>query len=387
MKKEQTLAALSNEQLIRKGDRAVWNRHELAIEILDCLIEIERRSLYLKEGYSSLFEYCTRRWHYSSPKAGRTIAVARCAKKFPGVRSLLVERKIKVCGVARIAGILTEKNSDELLREVSGKKYVEIDRIAASRRTAPAIREFVRPIGMKSLPSGNKSAGNNDLFQPTEEMAAGMAGRTANRSRIDTRWQIDRAASNGVGQAPRPNSGVEKTENRYEIRFSASEGFLRKLLRAQAICSRRPGLESVLEKALDELLDRHDPERRVARREKRKSVRRALEENASSGATISQVSDEGDPPGPDHARIYTEKGRTKPRSRHIPTGIRDAVFTRDAGRCTYVSKNGIRCGATAHLQIDHIRPFCLGGEHTLDNLRLLCGKHNRLVARELSRST
>ena len=135
-KRNRVLAALSNDQLIRKGDRAARNRHELAIEILDCLIEIEQRELHLEEGYSSLFDYCTRRWQYSPPKAGRTIAVARCAKNFPAVRSLLIERKITVCGVARIAGILTDENSHDLLREVSGKKYAEIDKIAASMRHA-----------------------------------------------------------------------------------------------------------------------------------------------------------------------------------------------------------------------------------------------------------
>ena len=72
-----TLATLTDRQLIRKGDIAVRTSHELALEILDCLIEIDQRSLYLKHGYSSLFDFCTRRWHYSPPKAGRFIAAAQ----------------------------------------------------------------------------------------------------------------------------------------------------------------------------------------------------------------------------------------------------------------------------------------------------------------------
>ena len=366
-KRNRVLATLSNDQLIRKGDRAVRCRHELAIEILDCLIEIERRSLHLEEGYSSLFDYCTRRWRYSPPKACRTIAVARCIQNFPAVRSLLVEQKITVCGVARIAGILTDENCEKLLREVSGKKYIEIEKIVASKRRAPRIREFVRPIGVMVTTDREKKAGNNDLFRATEEAAAGMAGRTANHLQFEGKWQTDQPARSMTGTDPRPVSIEEKPESRYEIRFSASEGFLRKLKRAQAICSRRPGLEAVLEKALDELLDRHDPDHREARREKRKSARRDRSEpSGSSGAPRT--------PGttPDK------------RSRHIPASIRDAVFRRDDGRCTYIGRNDVRCGATAHLQIDHIRPFCRGGKHTIDNLRLLCGKHNRLAARNLS---
>ncbi len=73
---DSVLAKLSNHEIIQKGDRAVQSRHELSIEILECLVEIEGRSIFLKEGYSSLFDYCTRRWHYSPPKAGRFIAAA-----------------------------------------------------------------------------------------------------------------------------------------------------------------------------------------------------------------------------------------------------------------------------------------------------------------------
>ncbi len=218
----------------------------------------------------------------------------------------------------------------------------------------------------------------------------------ADRYRIDSNPSADQASPIRIDAAPRPCLDGNMPESRYEIRFSASEGFLRKLKRAQAICSRRPGLEAVLEKALDELLERHDPERREARREKRKSVRRdepepVPEKNIPSGKETPESHDDGDSSSPGRAKGIPVNSseppravKTNSRSRHIPAGIRDAVFRRDDGRCTYVGKNGVRCGATVHLQIDHIRPFCRGGKHTIDNLRLLCGKHNRLAARKLS---
>ena len=46
----------------------------------------------------------------------------------------------------------------------------------------------------------------------------------------------------------------EKTEERFEIRFSAGTAFLRKMERAKAILSRRWSIEAVLEKTLDEFL-------------------------------------------------------------------------------------------------------------------------------------
>ena len=68
------------------------------------------------------------------------------------------------------------------------------------------------------------------------------------------------------------------------------------------------------------------------------------------------------------------------RRRTLPAAVRDEVFARDGGRCTYVGACGIPCGSTHNLQIDHIEPFARGGSGKLDNLRLLCAQHNRLEA-------
>jgi len=68
------------------------------------------------------------------------------------------------------------------------------------------------------------------------------------------------------------------------------------------------------------------------------------------------------------------------RARHIPEDIQDAVFARDQGRCSYFSPGGTKCNSTWNLQIDHIKPFARGGDHLINNLRLLCAKHNRMEA-------
>jgi 5-methylcytosine-specific restriction endonuclease McrA len=67
-------------------------------------------------------------------------------------------------------------------------------------------------------------------------------------------------------------------------------------------------------------------------------------------------------------------------SRHIPDEVRDVVFIRDGGQCTFVAADGTRCECRKDLQVDHITPFSNGGPLKLPNLRLLCGPHNRRVA-------
>lgn len=66
----------------------------------------------------------------------------------------------------------------------------------------------------------------------------------------------------------------------------------------------------------------------------------------------------------------------------IPAALRLAVMKRDGGRCTFEDPQTKRqCGSTHHLQLDHVYPKALGGEDSLDNLRCLCGAHNRHTAR------
>jgi 5-methylcytosine-specific restriction endonuclease McrA len=66
--------------------------------------------------------------------------------------------------------------------------------------------------------------------------------------------------------------------------------------------------------------------------------------------------------------------------RYVPAEIRRAVWERDEGRCTFEDLGGRRCRERAGLEIHHEHAFALGGETTLENLRLLCRSHNALLA-------
>ena len=66
--------------------------------------------------------------------------------------------------------------------------------------------------------------------------------------------------------------------------------------------------------------------------------------------------------------------------RRIRQAVRRQVAERDAERCCHVGPDGRRCEARAFLQLHHKRPWALGGTDSVDNLQLLCGAHNRLMA-------
>lgn len=71
-------------------------------------------------------------------------------------------------------------------------------------------------------------------------------------------------------------------------------------------------------------------------------------------------------------RIYWRDATALPRPAIHPD-MRRAVFQRDGYAC-------IQCRSTDRLELDHYIPWSKGGQHTVENLRVLCKACNRRKA-------
>ena len=72
-----TVAALSDRELLAQTSNLARVERHLQGAIIDHLAEIETRSLFLRRGFASLFEYAVRELDYSDAAAGRRIAAMR----------------------------------------------------------------------------------------------------------------------------------------------------------------------------------------------------------------------------------------------------------------------------------------------------------------------
>jgi hypothetical protein len=79
-------------------------------------------------------------------------------------------------------------------------------------------------------------------------------------------------------------------------------------------------------------------------------------------------------------RKALEDTDVSPHSRHVPAAVRRAVHDRDDGRCHYVNEDGRRCTARVVVELHHRHTFALGGDHSPENVSLLCRAHNRYLA-------
>jgi 5-methylcytosine-specific restriction endonuclease McrA len=301
------LKDLSDEELERRLEALVKEESERTLAVIEHLAELYRRHLATKRGYSGLFHYCTTKLKYTPDQAMRRITVARASVKFEKVGEKLREGELTISAVRALAPALATETQAELVAKAQGLSVRDIEKLVASIAPCHDKRDTIR---ISSAPPTNGALDDLPLF-----------------ARADAQ------------------------EARFTFGFSAGESLKLNLDRAkQLLWHKFPEgrLEDIIGQALDDLLDKRDPDRR-------QETRRPKIDDAADAQ----------------------------RRRYIPVWIRAEVWKRDGGCCAYTTSDGVRCGERSALEYDHVIPWALGGpSDEPDNIRLLCRAHNQLLARQ-----
>ena len=110
---------------------AVHERHATA-RLIAALAEVERRRLYLGQGCSSLYTYCTDVLGLSEDVAYSRVQAARVGLRFPIVLRDLETGALTVTTVRLLAPMLTPENHVELLAAARHRKTRAITELIAS---------------------------------------------------------------------------------------------------------------------------------------------------------------------------------------------------------------------------------------------------------------
>ncbi len=141
-----SLRSFSDKKLLSRTHRLVRCERMCMVRVLSHLNEIEERKLHFELGYRSMLHFCVEALGYARSSAGRRITVARCMKRFPGVRAMLDAGEVNVVTIACVAGILTPDNSNEVLKQIRGRTQEEVEAIVACYRPREAVRDRVREV-------------------------------------------------------------------------------------------------------------------------------------------------------------------------------------------------------------------------------------------------
>ena len=315
-----------------------------------------------------MFAYCTDVLHLSEAEAYLRITAARVAREHPVTLAMLADGRLHLSSVARLAAHLTAANRDHVLARAAHRSKREILELVAELSPQPDAPSLIRKLpGRRDAAAADGASYSGSLAAP-----GGAPGPTSGRTALaplapERRDRLcpDRVAAREACPARRqgamtaeaagtaahsPDSLEPIAPGRYKVQFTASATLREKLERLRALMhSSVPDgdLAALIEAAVDEKLARLEA-KRFARTEKpRKAV---------------ATSD------------------TRPRSRHVPAAVRRAVWARDGGRCRFVDDQGRRCPARRGLEFHHRHPFGMGGDHEVEQIRLLCRTHNRCAA-------
>src|SRR6478736_1976841 len=115
------LSHTANAELLARMPELVRGERNAIAAVIEHLMEIDRRRLYLEQACSSLFSYCTERLGYSSDEALKRVRVAKLAARFDGVLNELRTGAVHLTGLFLLSKHLDELNYESLLSEARGK--------------------------------------------------------------------------------------------------------------------------------------------------------------------------------------------------------------------------------------------------------------------------
>ncbi len=331
------VAQLSNEELLARVTQLAAREREATAALIAHLAELDARRLYLAEGCSSLFTYCTQVLHLSEHAAYGRIEAARAARRFPIILERLAEGSVTLTAVGLLAPHLTPETHRELLDLARHKSKRQVEELVARLRPQPSVPSSVRRLPTASPPPARP---------PAQGEAAALPGAVASPHPAgDTHAPAAPPLSAPAPAPPRLRPGVVAplAPERYKVQFTASAETYEKLRLAQALLRHQipdGELGAIVDRALTALLAE------LARKK--------------CAATDGPRTGRGTAPG----------------SRHLPAEVKRAVWLRDGGRCAFVGRNGRRCTEQSFLEFHHVVPYAAGGEATAANIQLRCRAHN-----------
>ncbi|MBK8232786.1 MAG: HNH endonuclease [Candidatus Eisenbacteria bacterium] len=434
-------ATLSDGAILRAV--AGWARAERRVtaELLRHLGELDARRLYLGAGCSSTFAYCTEILRMSEPAAYHRITAARAGRRFPDLLARLAAGELHLSAICLLASELTEENVACWIARACGQSKRAVERMLVGERAVPGVAAPMVVDGAAddaAAPARDAAARSADCrsgrmaFAEARPGPGGIAqvGRPAGPGLLLTEGATMSSAS-----ACTPSSEAASLQERAateavatrpagaafgppKLSFAADPELQDLLARARDLVSHsNPSgdLATLLRLALRALIA--STERRrfgqqvsgpIAQPDGAPAEGWSLEHVAAqAGSAVSleagapvplkpgaaaplpaepsgslRARPHGLPRGGEvHAGPTVRRRAPRWRSRYIPIAVRRAVWQRDGGRCAFRSRQGHRCGTRAFLQFHHLLPFAQGGAHTVENLALRCGAHNRYEAR------
>jgi hypothetical protein len=138
--------ALTDDQLLDEVRRLAGRERVSTVDLLRCLIEVDTRRLYLRDGCASLFTYCTQVLHLAEGAAYNRIETARAARRFPILLDRIADGALTLTSARLLAPHLTANNCQALLEAARYKGKRDVELLVATLHPEPAVPTVLRKV-------------------------------------------------------------------------------------------------------------------------------------------------------------------------------------------------------------------------------------------------
>jgi hypothetical protein len=145
------LKNLTERALIEKLTNLVHAEKKMTAELIEYISEVDRRRLYLKLGFTSLFQYLTEALGYTPGSAQRRIDSARLLTELPEIKLDIEEGQINLMQISAMARAVREARK-------AGRQ------VDAGRK-----REILNAIKQQDLPKSEKTISEMLSIRPTTQ--------------------------------------------------------------------------------------------------------------------------------------------------------------------------------------------------------------------------
>ena len=141
-----SLSLLSDTELLARVPAMVQVERIARADVVEHLMEVERRRLYLDQACSSLYVYCRERLEYSEDAALKRARVARLALRLPRVLHELRSGAIHLTGLFLLERYLNNENAEELLTLARGQSRRGLEKMLAVRFPRPDVPSSIEAL-------------------------------------------------------------------------------------------------------------------------------------------------------------------------------------------------------------------------------------------------
>jgi hypothetical protein len=142
---------LCDDELVERVKLLAECERHASVALIRSLVEFDTRRLYLREGCSSLFVYCTRVLHLSEGSAYNRIETARAAKRYPELLDHLERGELTYTAVRLLSPHLTSHNYAQVLAAAKYRSKQGILELIASLNPAAAAPTVIRRTAVTPL--------------------------------------------------------------------------------------------------------------------------------------------------------------------------------------------------------------------------------------------